>query len=164
MVGLQVVDWMVLADGLEELQRRCCSAIVYQPVVVAPCQHFFAEGVRGSRLLPNLLLTLTFLHTHPHPVARRPNGGAQALPSPRPVTHYGPRHPLRSPFPMPFLPARRLPPSLLARGVRRSRRCARWRGRRRQMPQMCVCLRARVRLPTYMVTVRAARAQRLTRF
>ncbi|KAI0822303.1 hypothetical protein BC628DRAFT_1327582 [Trametes gibbosa] len=32
----------LLADGLEEeLQCGCCSAIVYRPVVVAPCQHFF---------------------------------------------------------------------------------------------------------------------------
>lgn len=31
-----------LADSLEEeLQCGCCSAIVYRPVVVAPCQHFF---------------------------------------------------------------------------------------------------------------------------
>ena len=36
------VDGAALADGLEEeLQCGCCSAIVYRPVVVAPCQHFF---------------------------------------------------------------------------------------------------------------------------
>ncbi|KAI0372179.1 hypothetical protein BV20DRAFT_991708 [Pilatotrama ljubarskyi] len=36
------VDGEALADSLEEeLQCGCCSAIVYRPVVVAPCQHFF---------------------------------------------------------------------------------------------------------------------------
>ncbi|OSD07204.1 hypothetical protein PYCCODRAFT_1381772, partial [Trametes coccinea BRFM310] len=36
------VDGGALADNLEEeLQCGCCSAIVYRPVVVAPCQHFF---------------------------------------------------------------------------------------------------------------------------
>ncbi|KAI9058378.1 hypothetical protein FKP32DRAFT_1636390 [Trametes sanguinea] len=36
------VDGSALADNLEEeLQCGCCSAIVYRPVVVAPCQHFF---------------------------------------------------------------------------------------------------------------------------
>ncbi|KAI0335883.1 hypothetical protein GY45DRAFT_1316634 [Cubamyces sp. BRFM 1775] len=35
-------DGNALADNLEEeLQCGCCSAIVYRPVVVAPCQHFF---------------------------------------------------------------------------------------------------------------------------
>lgn len=36
------VDGQALADELEqELQCGCCSALVYRPVVVAPCQHFF---------------------------------------------------------------------------------------------------------------------------
>ena len=36
------VDGGALADNLEEeLQCGCCSAIVYRPVVVQPCQHFF---------------------------------------------------------------------------------------------------------------------------
>ena len=40
--GAGAVDGAALADGLEEeLQCGCCSAIVYRPVVVAPCQHFF---------------------------------------------------------------------------------------------------------------------------
>lgn len=35
-------DRVTLADNLEEeLQCGCCSAIVYRPVVVNPCQHFF---------------------------------------------------------------------------------------------------------------------------
>ncbi|KAI1789634.1 hypothetical protein LXA43DRAFT_892625 [Ganoderma leucocontextum] len=35
-------DGVTLADNLEEeLQCGCCSAIVYRPVVVTPCQHFF---------------------------------------------------------------------------------------------------------------------------
>ncbi|KAI0670758.1 hypothetical protein C8Q78DRAFT_1031781 [Trametes maxima] len=35
-------DGGALADNLEEeLQCGCCSAIVYRPVVVSPCQHFF---------------------------------------------------------------------------------------------------------------------------
>ncbi|RDX53271.1 hypothetical protein OH76DRAFT_1343155 [Lentinus brumalis] len=38
----KTVDGPGLADNLEEeLQCGCCSAIVYRPVVVAPCQHFF---------------------------------------------------------------------------------------------------------------------------
>ncbi|KAI0720449.1 hypothetical protein C8T65DRAFT_791392 [Cerioporus squamosus] len=38
----KTVDGSGLADNLEEeLQCGCCSAIVYRPVVVAPCQHFF---------------------------------------------------------------------------------------------------------------------------
>ncbi|TBU28621.1 hypothetical protein BD311DRAFT_758099 [Dichomitus squalens] len=36
------VDGGALSDNLEEeLQCGCCSAIVYRPVVVNPCQHFF---------------------------------------------------------------------------------------------------------------------------
>ena len=36
------VDGQALADELEqELQCGCCSALVYRPVVVHPCQHFF---------------------------------------------------------------------------------------------------------------------------
>jgi E3 ubiquitin-protein ligase CHFR len=31
-----------LADDLaQELQCPCCSELVYRPVIVAPCQHFF---------------------------------------------------------------------------------------------------------------------------
>ncbi|KAK7690024.1 hypothetical protein QCA50_006668 [Cerrena zonata] len=38
----QAVDGQVLADDLEqELQCGCCSALVYRPVIVTPCQHFF---------------------------------------------------------------------------------------------------------------------------
>ncbi|KAI0771264.1 hypothetical protein BD413DRAFT_552367 [Trametes elegans] len=38
----KTVDGGALADNLEEeLQCGCCSAIVYRPVVVSPCQHFF---------------------------------------------------------------------------------------------------------------------------
>lgn len=37
-----VIDGEALANDLEqELQCGCCSAIVYRPVVVSPCQHFF---------------------------------------------------------------------------------------------------------------------------
>lgn len=36
------VDGAALADELEqELQCGCCAALVYRPVVVSPCQHFF---------------------------------------------------------------------------------------------------------------------------
>lgn len=36
------VDGQALADDLEqELQCGCCAALVYRPVIVAPCQHFF---------------------------------------------------------------------------------------------------------------------------
>ncbi len=36
------VDGDALADELEqELQCGCCSALVYRPVIVSPCQHFF---------------------------------------------------------------------------------------------------------------------------
>ena len=36
------IDGQALADELDqELQCGCCSALVYRPVVVAPCQHFF---------------------------------------------------------------------------------------------------------------------------
>lgn len=42
------VDGAALADNLEEeLQCGCCSAIVYRPVVVAPCQHFFCGRCVG---------------------------------------------------------------------------------------------------------------------
>ncbi|CAL1713146.1 unnamed protein product [Somion occarium] len=38
----QIVDGQALADDLEqELQCGCCSALVYRPVIVSPCQHFF---------------------------------------------------------------------------------------------------------------------------
>ena len=36
------INGQVLADELEqELQCGCCAALVYRPVVVSPCQHFF---------------------------------------------------------------------------------------------------------------------------
>lgn len=36
------IDGHALADELEqELQCGCCSALVYRPVIVSPCQHFF---------------------------------------------------------------------------------------------------------------------------
>lgn len=39
---LSGVDGDALANELEqELQCGCCSALVYRPVVVSPCQHFF---------------------------------------------------------------------------------------------------------------------------
>jgi E3 ubiquitin-protein ligase CHFR len=35
-------DDSTLADQLaQELQCGCCSELVYRPVIVAPCQHFF---------------------------------------------------------------------------------------------------------------------------
>ncbi|TCD70531.1 hypothetical protein EIP91_002877 [Steccherinum ochraceum] len=38
----QTVDGETLAEELEqELQCGCCSALVYRPVLVHPCQHFF---------------------------------------------------------------------------------------------------------------------------
>ncbi|KZT73775.1 hypothetical protein DAEQUDRAFT_721235 [Daedalea quercina L-15889] len=40
--GTATVDGEALADELEqELQCACCSALVYRPVIVIPCQHFF---------------------------------------------------------------------------------------------------------------------------
>ncbi len=40
--GEEIIDGQVLADELEqELQCGCCSALVYRPVIVSPCQHFF---------------------------------------------------------------------------------------------------------------------------
>jgi len=37
-----IVDNSSLADDLaQELQCACCSELVYRPVIVAPCQHFF---------------------------------------------------------------------------------------------------------------------------
>lgn len=46
------VDGGALADHLEEeLQCGCCSAIVYRPVVVAPCQHFFCGRCVGPPCL-----------------------------------------------------------------------------------------------------------------
>ena len=45
----KTVDGPALADNLEEeLQCGCCSAIVYRPVVVAPCQHFFCGRCVGA--------------------------------------------------------------------------------------------------------------------
>ena len=36
------VDVLALAEDLaQELQCGCCSELVYRPVVVSPCQHFF---------------------------------------------------------------------------------------------------------------------------
>lgn len=36
------IDGQSLADDLaQELQCGCCSELVYKPVVVAPCEHFF---------------------------------------------------------------------------------------------------------------------------
>lgn len=37
-----VVDGNAFVEELaQELQCGCCAALVYRPVVVAPCQHFF---------------------------------------------------------------------------------------------------------------------------
>ncbi|KAI0070394.1 hypothetical protein K474DRAFT_816152 [Panus rudis PR-1116 ss-1] len=39
---VEIVDGQALVDELEqELQCGCCSALVYRPVIVSPCQHFF---------------------------------------------------------------------------------------------------------------------------
>src|SRR5436190_1409278 len=36
------IDGKALSDDLaQELQCGCCSELVYRPVVVSPCQHFF---------------------------------------------------------------------------------------------------------------------------
>lgn len=41
-ISEETVDGQALADELEqELQCGCCSALVYRPVLVHPCQHFF---------------------------------------------------------------------------------------------------------------------------
>lgn len=46
------VDGQALADELEqELQCGCCSALVYRPVLVHPCQHFFC-GRYDARIYP----------------------------------------------------------------------------------------------------------------
>lgn len=38
--GLPQASWLIEAIE-EELQCGCCSALVYKPVLVMPCQHFF---------------------------------------------------------------------------------------------------------------------------
>lgn len=44
------VDGQALADELEqELQCGCCSALVYRPVIVSPCQHFFCGRYESFR-------------------------------------------------------------------------------------------------------------------
>lgn len=36
------IDGHALADDLaQELQCGCCSELVYKPVIVSPCEHFF---------------------------------------------------------------------------------------------------------------------------
>ena len=36
------INGQIFADAMEEeLQCGCCSALVYRPVLVSPCQHFF---------------------------------------------------------------------------------------------------------------------------
>ena len=46
------IDGEALADELEqELQCACCSALVYRPVVVVPCQHFFCGRYARSALI-----------------------------------------------------------------------------------------------------------------
>lgn len=41
-ISEETVEGQALADELEqELQCGCCSALVYRPVLVHPCQHFF---------------------------------------------------------------------------------------------------------------------------
>lgn len=42
LAGMATLDTTGLADDLaQELQCGCCSELVYRPVLVAPCQHFF---------------------------------------------------------------------------------------------------------------------------
>ena len=37
-----IISGQALADDLEqELQCGCCSALLYRPVIVSPCQHYF---------------------------------------------------------------------------------------------------------------------------
>lgn len=55
------IDGKALADELEqELQCACCSALVYRPVIVVPCQHFFC----GRYVCIDL--TETRAHMRPH--------------------------------------------------------------------------------------------------
>ena len=55
------IDGKALADELEqELQCACCSALVYRPVVVVPCQHFFCG--RYARID----VIATYAHMRPH--------------------------------------------------------------------------------------------------
>lgn len=62
------IDGHALADELElELQCGCCSALVYRPVVVSPCQHFFcgrcvycAKSMELSAELYSVLAVLFF--------------------------------------------------------------------------------------------------------
>jgi hypothetical protein len=36
------IDGVALADDLgQELECGCCAAVIYRPVVIIPCQHFF---------------------------------------------------------------------------------------------------------------------------
>ena len=50
------VDGAALADELEqELQCGCCAAVVYRPVVVSPCQHFFCGRCVPSRRVSEAL-------------------------------------------------------------------------------------------------------------
>jgi hypothetical protein len=45
------------ADLAEELECGCCSAIVYRPVIVMPCQHFFCgRYVSSDDQYSNLML------------------------------------------------------------------------------------------------------------
>lgn len=34
-------DYLLGSEGKDELQCGCCSGLVYKPVLVIPCQHFF---------------------------------------------------------------------------------------------------------------------------
>ena len=47
-----------IADHLsEELQCGCCSELVYRPVLVMPCQHFFCGRSVDESLIPLVLST-----------------------------------------------------------------------------------------------------------
>lgn len=52
------VDGEALAEDLgQELECGCCAGLIYKPVVVNPCEHFFCgRSVRRT--------TLRFTHAH----------------------------------------------------------------------------------------------------
>ena len=51
--GAALVNGAALADELEqELQCGCCAALVYRPVLVSPCQHFFCGRLVSEPSIP----------------------------------------------------------------------------------------------------------------
>lgn len=57
-MSLETPDSKLVEELTQELQCGCCAELVYKPVLVMPCQHFFCgRCYLCPHFMPNLRLT-----------------------------------------------------------------------------------------------------------